>query len=120
MDNLHCFRNITKHLKSYQMRKYHIEIVKKFEKLIAYRITSNHQLGSKILGKKRTLTPHIFRYLDEKGNTRFDFLVDQINKKTGVSKEKIKFRIKKLASKGELLIKYNIVSRIFSSKRTRD
>jgi len=72
------------------------------------------------LRKNRTLKPHIFRYLDEKGNTRFDFLINQINKETGVSKEKIKFRIEKLASEGELLIKYNIVSRIFSSKSSRD
>lgn len=47
-------------------------------------------------------------------------VINQINKETGVSKEKIKFRIEKLASKGELLIRNEIVSRIFSSKSQKD
>ena len=71
------------------------------------------------MGKKRRLKPHIFRYLDEKGNTRFDLLINHINKKTGVSKEKIRFRIDKLASKGELLIRNNIVSRILRSRGSK-
>lgn len=72
------------------------------------------------MGKKRKLKPHIFRHLDENGNTRFNLLINYLNKETGVSKDKIRFRIEKLASKGELLIKNNIVSRIFNSRRSKD
>lgn len=68
------------------------------------------------MGKKRNLKPHIFQYLNQNGNSHLDLLINNLNKEIGVPKEKIRFRIKKLASKGELLIKYNVVSRIFRSK----
>lgn len=70
--------------------------------------------------RKSKLRPQIFRYLDEKGNTNFDILVNELNKTTGVPTEKIEFRIKKLASKGELLITKAIVSRITPSKNNMD
>lgn len=72
------------------------------------------------MGKRRKLEPHIFRHLGEKGNTRLDLLINYLNKETGVSKDKIKFRIEKLASKGELSIKNNIVSRVVNSRRSKD
>jgi len=77
-------------------------------------------LGAIFIRRKSKLGPQILRYLDEKGNTNFDILVNELNKATGVPTEKIEFRIKKLASKGELLIIEGVVSRIIPSKSIMD
>jgi hypothetical protein len=66
--------------------------------------------------RKTTLKPRILRYLDETGKTNLDLLVKHLNKETGVSAEKIKFRIEKMISEGDLLVTNGTVSRILSSK----
>jgi len=99
-----------------QIEKRAKNILKRFEQTIIHHRWNSHQLGVICIRRKSKLRPQIFRYLDEKGNTNFDILVNELNKTTGVSTGKIEFRIKKLASKGELLITKGIVSRIIPSK----
>jgi len=99
-----------------QIEKRAKNILKRFEQPIIHHRWNSHQLGVICIRRKSKLRPQIFRYLDEKGNTNFDILVNELNKTTGVSTGKIEFRIKKLASKGELLITKGIVSRIIPSK----
>ena len=63
------------------------------------------------MDKENKLQPKIIGYLEKNGNTRFDLLVNNLNQVTGVSKDKIEFRINKMVSKRDLFMRNGVLSK---------